>query len=58
MSGWQLWVEEERLVLLLLLHSRVVHPFTREDAPPLLYYIHVCYHTFINNFFFNIYITN
>lgn len=49
MSGWQLWIEEERLVL--LLQSRVVQPFTREDAPPLLYYIHVCYHTLINTFF-------
>lgn len=46
MSGWQLWIEEERLVLLnsllffaifvirLSSQSGVVQPFTREDAPP------------------------
>lgn len=43
MSGWQLWIEEERLLCFFFLSSRtgVVQPFTREDAPPLQLYSRV-----------------
>lgn len=58
LSGWQLWIEEERLSMascyyfILLPHqTAVVQPFTREDAPPLLTIIFTCVIIlFINTF--------
>lgn len=60
MSGWQLWIDEERLLLSSSPHTQtgVVQPFTREDAPLLQLYSRVLSYPSSILFFFHFFPSN